>query len=286
MTPATPVRSWRAVESGGLDLLHGTFTTHAFARHAHETYSIGLLEHGAMTFACRGGEYTLRPGLIGLINPDEAHDGHAEDGQGWTYRNLYPSAALLEGIFADLSTHPGALPRLSNVIDDALLAHELAVAHQAFAVHTSILMRESLLREALTKLLLRHAGHSVNAPRIGREARGLESARSLLEDDYARNVTLEELAHCAGLNPFTLLRGFQRTYGLPPHAYQLQVRLRLVKRLLQRGETLAQTALTAGFADQSHLGRHFKRAFGVTPQQYRIGIPNLEASNAGESKTF
>lgn len=239
-----------------------------------------------MTFACRGGEYTLRPGLIGLINPDEAHDGHAEDGQGWTYRNLYPSAALLEGIFADLSTHPGALPRLSNVIDDALLAHELAVAHQAFAVHTSILMRESLLREALTKLLLRHAGHSVNAPRIGREARGLESARSLLEDDYARNVTLEELAHCAGLNPFTLLRGFQRTYGLPPHAYQLQVRLRLVKRLLQRGETLAQTALTAGFADQSHLGRHFKRAFGVTPQQYRIGIPNLEASNAGESKTF
>ena len=93
----------------------------------------------------------------------------------------------------------------------------------------------------------------------------------MLEEDFARNVTLDELAQLAGLNAFTLLRVFRRAYGLPPHAYQLQVRLRHAKRLLRQGETPVRAALETGFADQSHFGRHFRRAFGITPHQYRLG---------------
>jgi hypothetical protein len=60
MLQSVPIRTWRATECGGLDLLHGTFTNHAFRPHTHETYSIGILEHGAMTFACRGSNHTQR----------------------------------------------------------------------------------------------------------------------------------------------------------------------------------------------------------------------------------
>ena len=268
MLQAVPIRTWRAAECCGLDLLHGTFTNHAFRPHTHETYSIGILERGAMTFACRGSNHTQRPGLIGLINPDEAHTGHATNGEGWTYRSFLPDVALLQGVLADLETGTDSLPRLPNVIDDAPLAQAFALTHQAFERPASSLERESLMRDALSKLLARHA---VGAP-VSKLARApLGQVRDMLEEDFARNVTLDELAQLAGLNAFTLLRVFRRAYGLPPHAYQLQVRLRHAKRLLRQGETPVRAALETGFADQSHFGRHFRRAFGITPHQYRLG---------------
>lgn len=272
MTPRVSVQSWRAAELGGVDFLHGHFTTHAFARHTHDTYSIGLLSAGAMTFACRGATHTLRPGLVGLIHPDEAHTGRAETRDGWTYRNFYPDAALLRGAFEDAHDF---LPCLPVVIDDPDLFYALVTAYRAFEEGGSSLARESLMREALTRLVVRHATTPPRLRAVGREDRGLALVRAVLEDEFARNVSLDELARSTGLNPFTLLRAFRRAYGLPPHAYQLQVRLRQAKRLLRGGETVAQTAVRVGFADQSHLGRHFRRTFGVTPQQYRTGVKNV-----------
>lgn len=273
------IRSWRTAELGGLDLLRGSFTTHAFARHTHDTYSVGLLERGAMTFACRGGTHTLRPGLIGVIHPGEAHTGHADDREGWAYRNFYPEAAVMQAAFLDPGVDPGGssalvsgLPVLPVVIDDPPLLRALVTAYQAFEAPASSLARESLMREALTHLALRHAVRPPALPKVGAEPGPLGLVRATLEEDYFRNVTLDELAHLTGLNAFTLLRAFRRVYGLPPHAYQLQVRLRHAKRLLRQGETPAQAALGAGFADQSHLGRHFRRTFGLTPQQYRQGL--------------
>ena len=269
MTPPVPVHSWRAAELGGFDLLHGSFTTHAFARHTHETYSVGLLERGAMTFACRGRTHTLRPGLIGVIHPDEAHTGHADGREGWTYRNFYPEAAVMRGTFE--GEDAAFLPRLPVVIDDPPLMRALVVAHRAFESPASSLAREALMRAALTNLVLRHAARPPAPPVPQQESGALGLVRAKLEEEWASNVTLSELAQLAGLNAFTLLRAFRRAYGLPPHAYQVQVRLRHAKRLLRRGETPVQAALQAGFADQSHFGRHFRRTFGVTPGQYRQG---------------
>jgi AraC-like DNA-binding protein len=57
--------------------------------------------------------------------------------------------------------------------------------------------------------------------------------------------------------------------GLPPHALQLAQRVRAARRLLEAGEPIAETAVATGFADQSHLHRHFRRSLGVTPGQYQ-----------------
>ncbi len=68
-------------------------------------------------------------------------------------------------------------------------------------------------------------------------------------------------------NPF--LRLFKASTGLSPHAYLMMRRLELAKHLIQQGKTLAQAAYDAGFADQSHLPRHFKAAYGFTPGQFQ-----------------
>ncbi|MDF5029677.1 helix-turn-helix transcriptional regulator, partial [Vibrio parahaemolyticus] len=72
----------------------------------------------------------------------------------------------------------------------------------------------------------------------------------------------------SGLSPFHLLREFQKQFGFPPHAYQIQQRLRMAKKLLKMGQKISDVAQECGFHDQSHLHRHFKKAMGVTPGQY------------------
>jgi AraC-like DNA-binding protein len=85
-------------------------------------------------------------------------------------------------------------------------------------------------------------------------------------------VTLAELAAISGVSRFQLLRGFVRDIGVTPHAYLVQLRVRLARRLLAQRHTPAQAALLAGFADQSHLTRAFVRQVGVTPGRYREAL--------------
>jgi AraC-like DNA-binding protein len=84
--------------------------------------------------------------------------------------------------------------------------------------------------------------------------------------------TLGELAAFSGVSRFQFLRGFAREAGITPHAYLVQRRVRLARQLLANGETPAQAAVQAGFADQSHMTRAFGRQFGITPSRYRAAI--------------
>ncbi len=67
-----------------------------------------------------------------------------------------------------------------------------------------------------------------------------------------------------------MLRAFTRATGLTPHAYQMQRRLLLARRLIRQGMALADAAALGGFADQSHMTRLFVRAYGVSPRRYAL----------------
>ncbi|HUQ99283.1 MAG TPA: helix-turn-helix transcriptional regulator, partial [Gemmatimonadaceae bacterium] len=80
------------------------------------------------------------------------------------------------------------------------------------------------------------------------------------------SITVDVLAREAGLSPAHFARAFRETIGKPPHAYLLIMRLEHARRLLEDCDaTLSDVAMRSGFADQAHLTRLFKRAFGVTP---------------------
>lgn len=90
-------------------------------------------------------------------------------------------------------------------------------------------------------------------------------------------MTLAELARLAGLSAFHLCRVFRQSVGMPPHAYQTQLRVRQAKALLRAGQPIVSAAIAAGFYDQAHLTRHFKRIVGVPPGRY------LESSTASHA---
>lgn len=118
----------------GLDALDAAFTTHAFARHWHDYYVVGLVEDGAQRFWCRRDTFfTPRGGLI-LLNPGEAHTGEAaQDVAGFRYRALYPTIAHLAPLMAELG-RPDELPSFPAVrIDDAELAATVQQLHATLA---------------------------------------------------------------------------------------------------------------------------------------------------------
>ena len=107
-----------------------------------------------------------------------------------------------------------------------------------------------------------------SGPDTASGAKGVQWAEELLRERWAENISLDDLSKAAGLSRFHLLHSFTRRMGIPPHAYQVQLRLSHARRLLGLGKSVAETALETGFADQSHLTRHFKRQWGITPSRY------------------
>ncbi|PZR43870.1 MAG: AraC family transcriptional regulator, partial [Stutzerimonas stutzeri] len=121
--------------------------------------------------------------------------------------------------------------------------------------------REEQLLLLLAAVLREQAPRQDGPAAIGR-------ARDRLDGDPASAVTLENLASECGLGRFRLVRDFARLTGLTPHAYLLQRRTELARRLIASGTPLAEAAIASGFADQSHMTRNFTRRYGYTPGTY------------------
>lgn len=85
-------------------------------------------------------------------------------------------------------------------------------------------------------------------------------------------VSLTELAALAGVSRFQFLRAFTGEIGTTPHAYLIQRRVCIARQLFAAGEIPAQAAISAGFADQSHMTRAFVHYLGITPARYRAAV--------------
>lgn len=95
-----------------------------------------------------------------------------------------------------------------------------------------------------------------------------ERVRDCLHHDPSTSMDLSTIARETGLSRFQALRAFKSWYGLPPHSYQLRLRVALAQKSLREGVRPAEVAAEYGFTDQSHLTRHFRRLLGVTPAEY------------------
>jgi AraC family transcriptional regulator len=103
-----------------------------------------------------------------------------------------------------------------------------------------------------------------------RHPRWLERAREHVHDDVARTLSVESVAADVGVSAVRLSRAFRRAFGESLGSYQRRLRVRLAcERLRDSSLSLAEIALDAGFTDQSHFTRVFKRLIGATPAVFR-----------------
>lgn len=248
--------------AAGLQRLSARFGGHAYDLHRHETYAVGLTLWGAQSFHYRGSLRTSRAGQVMIIHPDEAHDGHAGVDQGFAYRMLYVDPGAVSAALDDAS--PPFVPEV--VAADPVLAGLVDEAFTDFPRTLEPLAQDALVGRLAERLADRSDG---KRPRRAPSARkAVARARDFLAAESARTVASEELEQVSGLDRFTLARLFRALYGTSPHRYQVGQRLLSAQRLIARGVALSEAAAAAGFADQSHLTRHFAARFGLTPGRW------------------
>lgn len=264
-------RLWAAAGFTGLDMLEASFGRQSCPRHSHDTYGIGVVHRGANRFSYRGQQHVAPAGAVCTVTVDEVHAGEVTE-EGLAYRCLYPSPVLMAGVAAQLrASTEGRVFALPPVIDDPVAAAMIDGLFHAEKAGETLLERQTLLSGLLARVLVRHAVERIDPLRQDMSARAVCRARDYLHDNLADNISLDRLAELSGASQFRLIRGFKRLFGLPPHAYQTQLRVRRAKELIAAGMPLAHAAAETGFADQSHLSRHFKRMLGVSPGSYRRG---------------
>lgn len=267
---AEVARYWRHRAVDGVDLLRARYVTHRYGRHAHETYTFGVIEAGVEEFEYGGRLLRASAGAVALLDPDVVHTGQAGTAAGWSYRVLYPKVSVVTDVAAELGW-PAGTPRFpQTVLYDPATAALVRSAHRS-AEHGDDLASSTLLRTALAELLRGHAagGPAAGPDRSRRAPAAVGVVRDLLHERLEDPPTLAELASMTELSQFALLRAFRAEMGLPPHAYLNQLRVRRARLLLDNGVPAADVAAQVGFADQAHLTRHFKRVVGVPPAAYQ-----------------
>ena len=266
---------WRSASLPGIELTLGVNAGRR-CRLLHESYAVCVVPHTGnentvlTRWRYRGHDHLYRPGAIGIEEPGETHTCirvHSPI----RYCMLRIAPVLVEQAADELGlTHihfPVAL------IGNPSLYGVFSRFYEALAGPSTLLEKETRLT-ALLRHLLTQSGRPPASPgdtRVSRRA--IQRAREYLEAHVTDAVCLDDLAEVAGLSRFHLSRTFARTYGLSPHAYQNQLRLRAVRERLRHGSRL--DSIDAGFCDQSHMIRHFRDSMGMTPGEFATSCPAL-----------
>lgn len=251
----------------GVQALEAWFAGHGFDRHRHDTYAIGLTDVGVQAFDYRGVAEVSTPGQVVVLHPDETHDGHAGTPEGFGYRIVYVAPARIHEAARSIRGRPCTLP----------FVPEPVTRNRALAGAIEAAFRRDLEPLAVDNLVLRLAEGLLDAdPASGGSAtpirldlRALARARQLLDAATTRVVRSSELEAITGLTRYELARQFRAAYGTSPYRYSVMRRLDRARAQLRRSRSLADVALAAGFADQAHLTRKLRAAFGVSPARLR-----------------
>ncbi|MDT8903273.1 AraC family transcriptional regulator [Anaeroselena agilis] len=261
----------RVRELHNVELVRARGVEHSLPRHMHDKLCVSIIDSGAREFFYRGGRYVVAPGQVQVVPPGEAHTCRTAAAM-YSYRVV----CIDETVLADTGGRSSRLPAAtalfrSPVVEDAVLYRSLANMHDILSGQPGALEKGEAFHATVAQLF-RHAATAPDERPAGSENGAVRQIKDYLEGQFERNVSLDELVLITGLSPYHLVRVFTAAVGMPPHAYLNQVRVTRAKLMLAAGRRLADAALAAGYADQSHFQRSFKKVMGITPGQYLAAL--------------
>lgn len=260
----------------GIESVNAHFKGHAYDDHDHEELLLGVTLQGSQRFSCHRAVHTSTPGKAILIEPGAVHDGYAAQPTGFTYAMLYiPQNYVADSLsrygMADISVVQAAFRH--TLTEDRQLIVAISQAFDAIHNNEGRLARD----EGLDRLMAHLMPHVERKPAIAltESLLKMNRVRDYLHEHLAWNPGLDELTRISGIDRFRLSRQFKAAFGQSPHAYLVRLRLRTARQLLASGLSPVLVASQTGFADQSHLGRWFKRAYRITPATFQSNCTNV-----------
>lgn len=258
--PRLPFIEARAIEDG---------RQLSYGRHAHAVFSIGAVTAGQSWYLHEDKRLRIAQGTVVLMNPDAVHACNPIEDQPWSYVMFYVDAAWFGGI--QQACEGRANSRFRPLVP--VLSHEAGLFRGLIALYADLLAPDLDLldkHEAALKFFMQvHYTLSGAAPRMTKASPRVERAAAFIDAHYRSSLTLADICHAANLSEGYLIRAFEQRFHLTPHAYLVNRRIQHAQARLREGAAIADCAQEAGFADQAHLQRAFKRHLAVTPGRYR-----------------
>jgi AraC family transcriptional regulator len=228
--------------------------------HAHEHAILCFNMLGGCTEWVGSSEWTLEPSTLRYHAPDEVHaDRIGSDG--WRIFTV------------EFTTE--AYQRLADqnvVFDGPTQLHDVYLATLGRRLYREFRDIDDASALAIESLVLEVAVEAARRAPLGRETRipkWLRNAEDLLRERFTRSIVLSAVAREVGVHPVHLARTFHRTFGQTMGDFIRMLRVDFACSRMRNRASLASIALSAGFADQSHFCRTFKRVVGMTPSDYR-----------------
>lgn len=248
-----------------------------YAPHSHVQWSLGAITEGQCTFYYREDQFQVGAGSLVMMNPDWVHACNPIKDQPWSYQMLYVDTDWLTKLryeiglleqpcWQDISTAVIADP-------DWYSGYARMIAGLVSPDQT-VAEKQQLLVDYLTALLRWLAAQP--AALASEKPESMQAIAVFLKRHAAEVISLQSLSESTGYSPGHLVRAFKQYSGFTPHEYLVNCRIQLGQLQLKQGKAIAEAALNAGFADQPHFQRTFKKLVAATPHQYRQSLLNQQ----------
>jgi len=240
-----------------------------FDSHIHSGHVLWLNSEGGEHFKVLGTTSVLQPGSISIIEPGVVHSNHPSAKSKRHLRSLYLESDFflhLENLVTGISTQKYNLQ--TTVLKNMSHWRDALALHEAIITSQSRVLIEELCISLFTQIGDLHFGSTPINHAIDKRDVRISTIIDYMKFHLGDEISLNTLAEIAGCTSYHVIRLFKETMGMSPHAYLIQLRLERARKLLDEGNTITDAALNAGFSDQSHLTRRFKKRFGITPGTY------------------
>lgn len=253
------LQAWHPDIPGVQEVLHATMEQHAYPAHTHNSWTVLSIEEGAVVYDLDLTEHHATRSGVTLLPPHVPHNGRsATPGVRFRKRVLYldaswlPSRAIGTAVNAPTLQDPNAMATVTQI-------------HEALASPADAMEAEHNIH-LLHRIVTQHLGEAAAPPT--RDAPLARLLRDLLDEHLTVTFTVAEAAKLLDSHPSHLIRVFSQAYGIAPHRYVTGRRIDRARRLLLAGFAPAEVAVKAGFYDQPHLTRHFRKVLGTTPAAF------------------
>lgn len=258
------VRFSRPSRLPGVELVSVEYRERAFPEHSHAEWVVGAVMTGSEALVVGGSTHDVRAGQVLRLHPDQPHANRTIDGETLRYRVAYIPDHLIAPFVADGGTvRRFAAPVLIDPRSHAAVAGAHAILSRD---DSGRLEQESALAGLCLVMFADSYRRTPGEEPVSSAA--VATARAYIDSHFADGFGLATLAAAAGISVFHLARSFRTAVGITPLAYRNQRRIVEARRLLLAGQPIAAVALDVGYADQSHLTRHFQRIVGISPARY------------------
>jgi AraC-like DNA-binding protein len=264
---------WRSDHIPGLEVIHSNSHEHSYPPHLHDCLEIIWIRSGKGKLICQNRCFEIPAGEAAIIPPNEIHSGGGS-GSHLGYVAIHLPRALVEQVFSDFRfvVDGAGNPTPVKVLSREKAASLLPITISTVCADLSADRLLCILRPILCQLFdvpLPDPGsvldRSLQHPAVSK-------AQSIIRDQCADRMHVSHLARRVDLDMRYLISLFKLATGVTPHQFQIAMRVELARALLEQQLPLCEVAARAGFADQSHLNRHFRRQYGFTPGAYRESV--------------